>query len=112
MPLPNADRAVVDLRKLADYCLSPAHPVGRHKAAVFRAALGLTADDADALRNLLLAGAQAADAVPGRADEYGQRYETDIPVVTPVGSATVRAAWMVRVGEDFPRLTTCYVQPR
>ena len=111
MTLPNADRAVIDPRKLADYCLSPTHPVGRHKAAVFRAALGLTAADADALRAVLLAGARTAAAVPGRADEFGQRYETDIPVSTPAGTATVRAAWMVRAGEDFPRLTTCFVLP-
>lgn len=96
MPLPNADRAVVDLRKLADYCLSPTHPVGRHKAAVFRAALGLTAADADALRTVLVAGVRTADAVPGRADEYGERYETDIVMTTPTGTATVRAAWIVR----------------
>ncbi len=112
MPLPNADRAVVDRRKLAEYCLSLAHPVGRHKAAVFRASLGLTAADADSLRDLLLAGARSAYATSGRADEHGQRYEMDITVVTPAGSAVVRAAWMVRAGEDFPRLTTCFVQPR
>ena len=40
MGLPHADRAEVDLRKLSEYCLSPVHPVGKHKAAVFQAALG------------------------------------------------------------------------
>lgn len=35
MKLPNADRAVVGLAKLRDYCLSPTHPRGRHKARVF-----------------------------------------------------------------------------
>lgn len=33
--MPNADRAVVELRKLTGYCLSFAHPRGRHKAQVF-----------------------------------------------------------------------------
>jgi hypothetical protein len=32
MKLPNADQAVVGLRKLTDYCLSIAHPRRRHKA--------------------------------------------------------------------------------
>ena len=50
MGLPNADRAEVDLRKLSEYCLSPEHPVGKHKAAVFLAALGLTVADAHLLR--------------------------------------------------------------
>ncbi len=44
MKLPNSDRAVVDIAKLRDYCLNPAHPRGRHKARVFAAALGLTAE--------------------------------------------------------------------
>ncbi|MGP0066701.1 MAG: DUF6883 domain-containing protein [Isosphaeraceae bacterium] len=39
MKPPNSDQAEVDLRKLSEYCLSSTHPVGKHKAAVFRAAL-------------------------------------------------------------------------
>jgi len=35
----------VETRKLRDYCLSPEHPRGRHKARVFASALGLTVDD-------------------------------------------------------------------
>ena len=112
MTLPNPERAVVDSRKLVEYCLSPTHPVGRHKAAVFRAALGLTAADSVVLRASLLAAAVTAEAVPGRSDEHGERYETAFEMTTPVGRATIRAAWMVRAGEDYPRLTTCYVQPR
>jgi hypothetical protein len=110
MGLPNADRAEVDLRKLTDYCLSATHPVGKHKAAVFRSALGLTAADAGLFRDWLLAA--AGEAVPGRADEFGQRYQVDFDVPGLSGVVTVRSAWMVRVGEDFPRLTTCYVQPK
>ncbi len=50
MKLPNRDRAVVDLAKLRDYCLSEVHPRGKHKARVFRVALGLTTQDAEELR--------------------------------------------------------------
>jgi hypothetical protein len=39
--LPNPDQAVFDIRKIEDYCLSPLHPRGRHKARVFREALDL-----------------------------------------------------------------------
>lgn len=109
MSLPNGDRAVVDARKLTDYCLSPTHPVGRHKAAVFQAALGMTVADALILRAMLLDAASTGEAKAGRADEFGQRYETDFEAVTPTGRAVVRAAWIVRTGEDFPRLTTCYL---
>ena len=41
MLLPNAEKAVVDISKLRDYCLNPNHEVGKHKARVFSAALNL-----------------------------------------------------------------------
>src|SRR3954453_5560411 len=112
MKLPNAELAEVDLRKLNEYCLSPSHPVGKHKAAVFRAALGLTASEAQALREWILQAAVEGQAVFERSDEFGDRYRLDFEIATPVGRATVRSAWIIRAGEDFPRLTTCYVLPR
>ena len=50
MMLPNGERAIVDIAKLTEYCLSLDHPRGRHKARVFAAALGFSADDAEQLR--------------------------------------------------------------
>ena len=46
MRLPNANRAVLDIRKIEDYCLSASDPRGRHKARVFREALELERGDA------------------------------------------------------------------
>ena len=112
MRLPNADRAEADLRKLAEYCLSPTHPVGKHKAVVFRSALGLTAADAPMLRERILRAAIEAEEVLGHADEFGDRYQFDFEVDTPSGRALVRSAWIIRSGEDFARLTTCFVLPR
>ena len=109
MILSNAEHAVIEPAKLTDYCLSPTHPVGRHKAAVFRAALGLTAADAPLLADMLLRGAREQPAELGRADVHGQRYQVDIPVATTHGAAVVRTAWIIRADEDFPRLVTCYV---
>jgi uncharacterized protein DUF6883 len=109
LKLPNPGRAVIDIAKLRDYCLNPAHPVGKHKARVFASVLGLTAADAEELRDSLLEAARLQDVVPGEQDEYGQRYTLDAIVVGPAGQAVVRSAWIVRTGEDFPRLTTCYV---
>ena len=43
------------------------------------------------------------------AGEYGQRYTVDFSMTSPVGSATVRSTWIVRKGEDCPRLTTCFI---
>jgi hypothetical protein len=107
--MPNAERAVVDSRKLRDYCLSARHPRGRHKARVIESALGFTAANAEDLRDILLAAAPSDQAVPTEQDEYGQRYVVDVIVSGPAGQAMVRSTWIVRSGEDFPRLTSCYV---
>lgn len=53
MLIPNAENAVVDIRKLRDYCLNPKHAEGKHKARLFLSSLGMTADDAEELRQIL-----------------------------------------------------------
>ncbi len=109
MSLPNAENAFIDMRKLHDYCLSPEHPRGRHKARVFAAALGLTADDADELRDFILESVLNSEAQPGNEDEYGQRFVVDVKMKREAGEATIRTSWIVLTDEDFPRLTSCYV---
>src|SRR5271166_5586268 len=78
--LPNGDRAEVDLRKLSAYCLSPTHPRGRHKARVFREALGITQADANELRARTLSAARDEIAVLLDADEWGERWRVDITI--------------------------------
>ena len=112
MHLPNGARAIVDVRKLSDYCLNPDSPRGRHKARVFAAALGLTAGDAPKLRAKLLEIARTGEAKRGELDAYGQRYTMEFTMVTAVGSATVRSSWIVIRGKREPRLPTCYVKQR
>jgi hypothetical protein len=74
MKLPRGERAVVELKKLTEYCLDPSHPRGRHKARVFAARLGLTQSDGPHLRAALLRGAATAEnAVEGLADGFGRR---------------------------------------
>ena len=70
--LPHGERAIVELRKLEEYCLNPHHPRGRHKARVF-ASVGVGQGDAQVLREALLAAARDAEAQPGAASPYGRR---------------------------------------
>ena len=107
--LPNADRAIVPLEKFTEYALNPEHPSGRHKARVFRTTLGLTLEDAAFLQATIQATARTHDATPEAPTAYGDRYVIDFELTTDSGTATIRTAWMVRKGEDYPRLTTCYV---
>jgi len=109
MKLPNGASAAVELRKLLDYCLSPTHPRGRHKARVFAAALGWTAADAEDLRSALLLAAASSDATPAGEDPFGKRYVIDSRFDGPSGTRTIRSTWIILRHEVFPRLTSCYV---
>ncbi len=106
--LPNAVNAVVDIRKLRDYCLNPEHDDGKHKARLFAATLGMTAADADDLRQILLEAVINYEAKPGRIDVFGQRYSVDFPVKWQDRKATLRSGWIIERDSDIPRLTTCY----
>ena len=109
MRLPNIERAVVDLRKLRDYCLNLEHPRGQHKARVFKHALGWTAADAGQLHQRLVTAVQTEHAVFLGADDYGQRYTLDFQVQESGRVVVIRSLWIVRHGEDFPRFASCYV---
>lgn len=109
MRLPNGVWAYIDEAKLTGYCLNPDHEGGADKARVFAAALGITAANVEVLLGALREAARTGDARPTRRIAHGQLYALDFEMTTAVGSAIVRSGWIVRVGEDFPRLTTCYV---
>lgn len=106
--IPNAENAVVDIRKLHDYCLNPAHDQGKHKARLFSTLLGMTADDAEELRKILLEVVRTHEAQLGRRDDYGQRYTLDFVLEWQNRNTTVRSGWIIEYGFDVPRLTTCY----
>lgn len=107
--LPNGDRAVIDERKILEYCLSPEHDEGKHKARLFRTLLGLTLDDAPRLIAALRKAAARGEAVRGAVDRFGQRWLIDFETTGPAGAVVVRSAWIVRTGEVLPRLVTCYI---
>lgn len=106
--IPNSVNAVVDIRKLRDYCLNPEHAQGKHKARLFVSILGMTADAAEELRLILLDIVISHEAKSGRADAFGQRYTIDFPLTWQDRSATIRSGWIIERGSEIPRLTTCY----
>ena len=110
MNIRDADNAFVDVAKLQLYCLDPRHPRGACKARQFSSRLGFTARDADILRRKLLDAMKGSEhVVPGMRDDFGQRYQLDVEVTGPKGTATVRTTWIVRDGDRGPRLATCFV---
>jgi hypothetical protein len=107
--VPNSDRAILDIRKIDEYCLSSLHPRGRHKARVFHNALGLNQDDAGWLREALLNGLLRREAIELSSDDLGVRWRVDVPITRHGKSVVVRTVWIVRSGEQMPRFVTCWV---
>jgi len=111
MLLPNPDRALVEATKVRDYLLSTEHPVGRFKAAVF-ASIGYRREDWAILQADLLATARL-EAVLQAQTPFGQKFEVPAILRGPSGcELAVVVIWLVRRGEDFPRLVTAYPRVR
>ncbi len=108
MKIPNAARAFVDIRKLRDYCLNPLHDEGKHKARLFSAALGMTADDANDLCEALLQAVKTHEAQLGRRDEFGQRFTVDFMFEWQGKRTMIRSGWIIEDDSDVLKLTTCY----
>jgi hypothetical protein len=64
---------------------------------------------AEELRAALLAAAVGAEAELGVANVYGQRYIVDFDLVRQGRVVRIRSTWIVRIGDNLPRLTSCYV---
>lgn len=108
-PLPDVERAIVPRQKLEGYLLNPAHEDGRHKARVFRAALGVIAADWRYLQEAILAGVCDAPVSTVVPTPYGSRCTVVMPIQGLNGQRhDVLTAWLV-VGDDPPRLVTAYV---
>ncbi|MFQ3659764.1 MAG: DUF6883 domain-containing protein [Anaerolineae bacterium] len=109
MMIPGAEGAVVPLEKLVDYVLNKDHIHGRHKALVFESALGITIEDAEWLRDVLINIVRTHNAVELTTDRFGTRYRVDFRLTTAKGTALIRSGWIVERGQRFPKLTTCMV---
>jgi len=105
--LPHGDQAILDMRKIEDYCLNPLHPRGRHKARVFREVLDLQRSDASWLRGALLEAARSAEAFRDGEDAWGTHWRLDANLRRQGKSTVVRTIWIVRTGESVPRFVTC-----
>jgi len=107
MELPNLDRAQIDSTKLAGYVLNANHPEGRHKARVFRSALGITGAHAGWLADAIRAAAGKAEAVLQAETDWGTIYRVDVEIRRGEHCAKVRTAWLSKL--EKTRLVTCFV---
>jgi hypothetical protein len=106
--IPNADHAIIDPVKLHGYVLSPSHPIGRLKAAFFRA-LGYSPAEWRQLETDLRNQHLPQDVTLEEQTLYGQKYSIRHTLVGPSGdSAEVVSVWFIRTGEEIPRFVTAY----
>ena len=108
MKIPNAEHAIVDIRKLRDYCLNPQHNKGKNKARLFASLLSMNFNDAEELRNALLEAVRKPDAQLAEKDAYGQRYTLDFTLTWQDKQATIRSGWIIETNSDIPKLTTAF----
>lgn len=88
--------------------LSAAHPVGRFKAAFFRA-LGYTPEQWELLANALVTHLHVNDAQPDELTNYGQKYRVHGTITGPDGrEAALVAIWIVRTNENASRFVTAF----
>jgi hypothetical protein len=108
--LPDADRAVVPREKLEGYLLNLGHEVGRHKARVFGAALGIHRGDWEYLRDRIVEGVVAAPVGAVNETLWGRLYEIVVSIEGLNGQTRrVMTVWLIASAGEPPRFVTGYV---
>ena len=108
MKLPNAEKAIVDERKIREYLLSPSHPVGRFKAKFFES-IGFPPEAWSEFMGALEKLAAEGEAEVVEESNYGHKYLIR-GHISGQGArlAEVDSVWIIRAGDDTPRLVTVY----
>lgn len=113
--LPQSPAVAGVIEKLTGYCLAPDHPVGTHKARVFRRLLGFEQRDADELAVRLLVAVRGGAPIKNVRDNDPFGVLCDVRVsVDGIRerrgcTAFVVTVWELRTPTSPPRLVTAYV---
>ena len=108
MWLPNADHAVVDMRKIIDYLLNPTHQEGGPKEAFF-VRFGFRRELPQVLQRVLLEHGRKYQVTQVVDDPHGIKYSVEGEIECPDGrTPRIRTIWMIDIGADFPRLISAY----
>lgn len=111
--LPNYQDAVIPRNKLEKYSLDLKHPKGKHKAIVFKSALGFDQSNWELLEQKILAELPYYEAQPTMEDEHGKRYKVTMPITGPNGiTRDVVVTWIIKTGVNYPSLDSAWVKKR
>lgn len=108
MKLPGAGEAVIAPEKLRDYLLSLESEESRSKA-IFFARLGYTREEWTALERDLRSQILSLDAEETAPTRFGRKFIIRGSLTGPAGATSgVTTIWIIRFGEEEPRLVTAY----
>lgn len=107
MKLPNPQKAIIG-DKLERYSLNLQHNVGKHKALIFQKRLGITLTNKKILENALMEVVKNEEAILYKEDAFGIHYDLKFYLKTDHGESWFLSSWIVRHGENLPRLTNVY----
>jgi hypothetical protein len=108
MKLPNADKAIVERAKVADYLLNAAHPDNSGKAEFF-IRLGFRREQWEILAAALKALAVESEVTAAADSPHGKKHVLTGRIQSPTGNTPmVQSVWIVDKGLDAARLVTAY----
>ena len=110
MRMPAGEQAWIPREKLHRYLLDPSHPEGAGKATLFRRLLGITAANADALRDALLHAAATREVRSQTRTPHGTKYRIEFAMESKRGTYTVVSVWIAPAENQPPKLVTAYVK--
>lgn len=111
--LPNYEKAVISRDKLEGYVLNPTHDEGRHKARVFKSALGFEQSDWEELKRRILDELPYHEAISQGEGLWGRRYLVILPIAgLNTKTADIETVWIIRPKTNFPTLVTTLVAKR
>ncbi len=100
---------MIPMEKLTGYCLNPDHASGKPKTKVFASALGITAENANDLRELIAKAAIEGEVIQQNSTEFGQLYKIDW-AIPDRKSVILRTLWEITSAQPNPRLVSAFIR--
>ena len=75
---------------------------------MFLSKLGITREDAEILKSIIIDEMKHAEIEWTRKDQYGERFKADILIRIDNREARVRTIWIIEEQSKVPELVTCY----
>ncbi len=110
MRIPNAEKAIVDNKKLNQYLLSSTHPIGKYKAEIF-SSIGYSLLNIETLKSDLLKTVCNNEAIEVLESEFGKKYiiQSRLGITKEINVITI---WIIEKDEVVPRFVTAYPDRR